>query len=182
MTDQMSLSGFESPDYQEEQFLESIFPKLMEAVESKGGEPNLLTKKPTQTDSKSSGYTVVYFHNFTAFRLRMRGKQFYISLPVSFSDLIPEGFPIKRMESDPKYIRILVNQEYPIERYSDFLALVAGETVNRYPKEYDCCSRYLECSDAKTCIHPDRIMALGCGYRKILHSGRIFYGKNRNVD
>ena len=50
------------------------------------------------------------------------------------------------------------------------------------PKEISCCSRYEQCSDNKKCIHPDKNIALGCNYRKILHSGRIFYGKNRNVD
>lgn len=44
-----------------------------------------------------------------------------------------------------------------------------------------CCSRYLECSDAKQCVHPDPAFALGCGYRKILASGKIYYGENRNV-
>ena len=27
----------------------------------------------------------------------------------------------------------------------------------------------------------DKAFALGCGYRKILSSGRIFYGNNRNI-
>lgn len=182
MNGQIALLGFEPPDYKETQFLESIFSKLIEAVESQGGDSNLLTKKASQTDSKSSGYTAVFFHNFTAFRLRMRGKQFYISIPIVFLDLIPDEYPIKRIKSDPKYIRILVNQEHPIESYTDFLAMIAGETVNRYPKDFDCCSRYMECSDAKACVHPDKSFALGCGYRKVLHSGLIFYGKNRNID
>lgn len=182
MNDQITLAGFEAPDFKESCFLDSIFQRLETAVEANGGDRKLLNCRATQADSKSSGYTAVYFHNFTAFRLKMRGKQFFISLPIVFSDLIPDGFPTKKMISDPKYIRILVDQDHPIDSYSNFLAKIAGETVNRYPKEWDCCSRYMECSNAKTCIHPDKAFALSCGYRKILNSGRIFYGENRNID
>ena len=46
---------------------------------------------------------------------------------------------------------------------------------------FDCCSRYLACSNAKKCIHPDIMMASQCTYRQNLHAGRIFYGENRNV-
>ncbi len=46
---------------------------------------------------------------------------------------------------------------------------------------YGCCSRYLECSDAKQCTHPDIMFAVQCAYRKNLMAGRIFYGKNANV-
>ena len=56
------------------------------------------------------------------------------------------------------------------------------DAINRLPKSWDCCSRYMECSNAKRCVHPDPSLALECGYRKILASGKIYYGENRNVD
>ena len=56
-----------------------------------------------------------------------------------------------------------------IENHADVLAKVVIATIDRMPKEWDCCSRYLECSDAKHCVHPDPAFALGCGYRKILN-------------
>lgn len=31
-------------------------------------------------------------------------------------------------------------------------------------------------------VHPGKAVALECGYRKILASGRVFYGERRNVD
>lgn len=51
------------------------------------------------------------------------------------------------------------------------------------PAEYDfsCCSRYMECSNQKHCIHDDKSIALKCSYRKKLENGIIFYGENRNV-
>lgn len=112
----------------------------------------------------------------------MRKAQQYFSVPALFEDLIPDSFPKKRLQSQTDFIRLPIDGEHPAESYIDFLAKIAGETVNRYPKAWDCCSRYLECSDAGKCVHPNRVFALDCGYRKILASGRIFYGERRNID
>lgn len=178
----MAFIGFEDPEYHEKEFLSTIEPDLRAAVESMGGDSDLLSIAATKPAKFSAGgYTVVKFGNLTAFRLRIRGKQHSISIPLSLADLIPEDAPSKKPTKNEKYYRVLITDEYPLENYSSFLVNVVSETVNRYPKEWDCCSRYLECSDAKTCVHPDKTFALGCGYRKILSSGRIFYGKNRNI-
>lgn len=180
---QISLIGFESPEEKEHSFIESILPALKTAIEAHGGTGNLLTYKSTKPNEKTGdGYTAVFCGNFTIFRLKMRKGQHYISLPSLFSDLVPDGYPVKQLKSELKYFRLIIDAQHPVEFYTDFLARISGETVNRYPKEWDCCSRYMECSDAKTCVHPDKAFALGCGYRKILNSGRIFYGKNRNID
>lgn len=176
MDEQITLSGFELPEFYEIQYLDSVFPRLQNAVTEHGGEGQNLSYFPT------TGYTAVSFLKLTCFRLKLRGKQHYVSVPMVFSDLIPSSFPQKQTQSDSKYIRILIDEAHAVETYTDFLITIAGETVNRYPKGWDCCSRYLECSNARTCIHPDKIFALECGYRKILNSGRIFYGENRNID
>lgn len=42
-------------------------------------------------------------------------------------------------------------------------------------ERFDCCSRYKECSAAGKCVHPDKIYATSCGYRKNLLKGKIFY-------
>ena len=46
---------------------------------------------------------------------------------------------------------------------------------------FGCCSRYEDCSNAKECLHPDKTIAAACAYKKNLESGRIFYGRNKNV-
>lgn len=175
MDRQIALSGFESPEYHEKVFLSAIESDLRAAVESMGGDSQLMKISAT------SSYTAVLFGNLTAFRLRIRGKQRYISIPLTLADLIPNDAPTRNSSADGKYRRVLITDQHPLNSYTDFLINVVGETVNRYPKEWDCCSRYLECSNAKTCVHPDKAFALGCGYRKILSAGRIFYGENRNI-
>lgn len=182
MDSQIALTGFEAPEYHEKEFLSAIEPNLRAAVKSMGGDGGLLSITATKpTKFSAGGYTVVKFGNLTAFRLKIRGKQHYISIPLSLTDLIPEGAPSKKPTKNEKYHRVLITDEHPLDGYISFLANVVSETVNRYPKEWDCCSRYLECSDTKTCVHPNKAFALVCGYRKILSEGRIFYGKNRNI-
>ena len=46
---------------------------------------------------------------------------------------------------------------------------------------FGCCSRYQACSDAKECLHPDKLFAFACKYRENLEQGKIFYGKNKNI-
>lgn len=175
MDSQITLTGFEPSEHLEKEFLATIESNLRAAVEEVGGDSQ------SMKISVTSSYTAVLFKDLTAFRLKLRGKLHYIFIPLTLSDLIPNDAPYKKPPKGEKYYRVLITDEHPIDSYTSFLVDVVGETVNRYPKEWDCCSRYLACSDAKKCVHPDKAFALVCGYRKILRSGRIFYGKNRNI-
>lgn len=177
MDEQITLTGFEGPEASESRFLDMIFPEMQAIVANKFVPVELLIRDP-----KASGYTVVSYHGFTVFRLKLRGKKHYFSVQTLFSDLISKDYPTQRTKSEENYIRVLVDQDHPIESYIDLLLAITGASIDRLPKVWDCCSRYLECSDAKTCVHPDKVFALDCGYRKILNSGRIFFGKNRNID
>lgn len=47
---------------------------------------------------------------------------------------------------------------------------------------FSCCSRFNQCSDAKKCVHENKLYSTACIYRKNLEAGHIFYGKNRNID
>lgn len=42
---------------------------------------------------------------------------------------------------------------------------------------FGCCSLYEECSRALKCLRADRPEYGGCGYRRNLEDGRVFYGK-----
>lgn len=175
MCDQLSLDLSPAAQWTEASFFESIEGDLKAAVEATGADPELLVFNNLKT------YSSVMYNSFTCFRIKLRGKQHYISFPALFRDLATDFDSLKR-EPDGKYYRVSVDENHPVMDYKQFLCKIAGETINRFPKEWDCCSRYEACSDAGHCIHPDKTFSLGCGYRKILNSGRIFYGKNRNVD
>lgn len=45
---------------------------------------------------------------------------------------------------------------------------------------FACCSSFIECSDAKKCVHVNKLYSKACIYRRHLDDGDIFYGKNKN--
>lgn len=60
-------------------------------------------------------------------------------------------------------------------------SIIIKSAIKATPKSYDCCALYTECSDARRCVNQSE-SSFGCGYRKVLADGRVFYGKNRNID
>lgn len=47
---------------------------------------------------------------------------------------------------------------------------------------FGCCNDHVRCSDAGYCLHLNEKEYWGCGYRKNLEAGRIFYGKNAKTN
>lgn len=86
------------------------------------------------------------------------------------------------VDSSKAFIRTDICSVEEIPDHLDKIKLSCQYILDRLPKEFSCCSRYMQCSDAKICVHPDKPFAAGCFYRKVLHSGRVFYGENRNID
>ena len=79
---------------------------------------------------------------------------------------------------------------FPIATAPEACAVVA-DMVNAVCKDrreaqtgvaFGCCNDFIRCSDALKCLKAKDPDYIGCQYRKNLEAGRIFYGKNRNVD
>lgn len=69
-----------------------------------------------------------------------------------------------------------------IKDYESRIAAALQYVIDQLPTEYSCCSRYEECSDARSCTNPIDEIAAKCSYRKKLQKGIVFYGKNRNAE
>jgi len=80
------------------------------------------------------------------------------------------------------FIRIPLNRMQPISSFTEVL-LAAYKSAYRENADvsFGCCSRFIECSDARRCTNPNRIFALGCAYKDNLENGRVFYGRNPTV-
>lgn len=167
---------FNEPTSPEMEFLQSIQHRLEHEIEEYAGDSSILRFV------QNANYVSVMVGTSFAFSIRLQGKLPFISIQNSNTDLIPEGSNTRKSTSQGNHTQILLGDAENISNYVDFMVEVIKATVDRYPSDWNCCSRYMECSDAKHCTHPDRKFALSCGYQKILRSGRIFYGKNRNID
>ena len=89
----------------------------------------------------------------------------------------------KQQSSDEAYddrFRIPLNSSNLIEWVKSVVQYKISNYVTSAPS-FGCCSQFQECSDAKKCIHPNRMYSTACSYRCNLEAGRIFYGKNRNI-
>lgn len=64
-----------------------------------------------------------------------------------------------------------------MQQLSEVYMLVLSELGG---ESFGCCARYIECSDAGKCVHPDYFTSLACLYKRNLDNGRVFYGKNQN--
>ena len=67
----------------------------------------------------------------------------------------------------------------------NFINSVILYRLNHYrtaESTFSCCSEFIQCSDAKKCVHENKLYSTACTYRHNLENGRIFYGKNRNID
>lgn len=160
----------------EMKFLQSIQARLEHEVTEYAGDPSIIRFV------QNANYVSVMVGTSFAFSIRLQGKLPFISIQNSNTDLVPVSANTRKSTSQGNHTQILLGDAENISNYVDFMVEVIKATVDRYPSDWNCCSRYMECSDAKHCIHPDRKFALSCGYQKILRSGRIFYGKNRNID
>ncbi len=79
------------------------------------------------------------------------------------------------------WARIVINTIDDVLLMSKPLSMIFVLVLTKAGAGFGCCSRYMQCSDAKKCVHPDLFTSLACGYRRNLEDGRIFYGKNKNI-
>ena len=92
-------------------------------------------------------------------------------------------YEISNIKSLPDFTRVIFNDS-DFEKVTKYLFQFSENYVDEhYTPDYtfDCCHLYMQCSDARRCVDPDRIHAKSCTYRKKLETGLIFFGKNRNV-
>lgn len=136
--------------------------------------------KNTIEEEKNKGFITVWFFKKAVMRVRRLKKSVRIDLKTEFSkDLDLENYLIPMNEknwSSTEYCDVV------IEKIINNADKVYEKCYLEASEPFGCCSRYLECSDKRRCIQPDRELARDCKYKRHLEEGRIFYGKNRNIN
>lgn len=133
------------------------------------------------TCRKASGYYSILYRGNTVIARLGGVKKKYISVPAGALSQT-DHYKEEASQADHNgYAKIPLNSFSDAQNYVSLLQEVLQVIIERSGKEFDCCSRYLECSDARQCIHPDPQFGLKCGYRLVLKEGKVYYGKNRNI-
>lgn len=133
---------------------------------------------------KGKAYSSIWYGTQMAFRLCCRNDHHYFGVSNAYIGFASDEIA-QRITSDGRSDGFTNYEFMPthdgIMLFSTFLSSTLDAAIDALPKEFDCCSRFEECSDAMHCTNPNPNIATGCGYRKIMKTGRIFCGKNRNI-
>lgn len=180
--EQLDLFSTKPPDRvagnisDERKAFDIIYPELCDLIDNSPIDSGVLIFKEINNCSS------VYFlsSNMLFFQIRFRKKSRFLLLPEEFKDCLPDNTPIIKVKSDAGMMRISLSDPNDILQYASTLRTMLSMLSRKY-HEFDCCSRYEACSNAKACIHPNIKFALGCRYRYNLMDGKIFYGKNKNI-
>ena len=174
MMDQMCIDTMVS---EEQKAYEIVYPEINDIIFNAPIDSGILIFQEIGNCSS------VYFldANEIFFRVRLRKKSRYILIPQEYEDLLPNDTVVSKAKSDAGMLRITIQAPEDILRYVPILRDVLDRICRKH-RDFGCCGRYEECSNEKRCVHPDPKYALGCWYHKNLLDGKIFYGKNRNID
>lgn len=170
---------------QEQLAYSKIVSFLSPILLSYGLDPNSLKISPL--DAKCS----IYFGSESDLfcRLRFRGKKNYIELPIQFSEEASKYGVVEKPRhasvsvlNNKDFCKLLCSSCDDLSALEPLFIHVLNCAIDNLSSEFGCCSRYLECSDAKKCVNPRKELALQCYYLKNLRKGYIFYGKNKIKD
>ena len=129
-----------------------------------------------------SAYSTVMFGSDLLFRICMRGKSSYFSIPNKYKYYFPDcKFYTTKVDEKAGFCRADITS-FDAVKLSDSFGALLEKVIYSQPKEMDICDLYEQCSLEKRCVIKNKELSLHCGYKKILKSGRIFYGPNRNID
>lgn len=95
---------------------------------------------------------------------------------------LPDSAEVKELKSDHNFKHVLFGtDDGSVIPYIKENILYCLRNYHSKAKSFGCCSRFIECSDAKRCVHVNKLYSTSCTYRRNLEAGNIFYGKNKNV-
>lgn len=90
---------------------------------------------------------------------------------------------IKKTGTNPQHIGITFMAADTT--FYEYVKTAVLHSVSHYETSepaFSCCSQFIKCSDEKKCVHANKLYSTACVYRHNLENGKIFYGKNRNID
>lgn len=90
---------------------------------------------------------------------------------------------IEKKGNSPQHVIVsFTSDNIEVYNYIESAILYRLSQYRTAEPTFSCCSKFNQCSDAKKCVHENKLYSTACTYRKNLENGRIFYGENRNID
>ena len=98
---------------------------------------------------------------------------------------VPDSATVIEKYKDGDLLNYIVQFNETDNNIVEYVKQLAYHGVKGYKTKeapFGCCSQFEVCSDAKECLHVNKLYATACKYRYNLENGKIFYGKNKNID
>lgn len=123
--------------------------------------------------------------NSVVMNIREKKDKLDLVIPVAQYNSVDHsvGLECKQLKSDPNNIHVIIRKND--DALSEFVKCHIEYRIEHYSSKastFGCCSKFIQCSDARKCLHENRLYSKACSYRIHLDAGEIFYGKNRNID
>ncbi len=124
--------------------------------------------------------------NIFFIRLKTTGEFRYIGFKKKYLHwFIKHEIPYTEIKSDEGFFRVLLEDFPKVMQYretGELIDLVTEMFLDAVNFEhFGCCHKYVDCSNAKKCLHEDFLYSTACLYRKNLEKDIIFYGVNKNL-
>lgn len=176
--DQITNKGKEENEENplEREAFEVLLPELADILHEHNLGADAILFTPLK--DKSSIYLIK--QSSLIFGIRMRKNTWYAAISEWFAEYLPERAEISRTVSEGGVVRVKLSAPQDILICKDAIRESLRYQISRF-HTFDCCGRFEQCSDALRCLHPDPEASLGCSYKRNLLSGKIFYGKNKNI-
>lgn len=174
MMDQLCMDTM-VPD--EQKAFEVLYPEIQDLLLDAPMESGILSFHLNQDGTGS----VTFLNTSEVFvNIRLQKEKHYFRVSTEHEDLLTPDIPTATTKTDRNsgFLRIPIDTYTDILKYVPLLRAVLAR-ICRKNRDFGCCSRYIECSDAKACVHPNPEFAIRCWYRTNLDDGKIFYGKNK---
>ncbi len=160
----------------EKDSFQAILPELADILDEQGLKEDAMHLNPLKDRSSIS---LISSSNPICW-VRFRKKSHYLVIQEQFEPLLPSTSVVTKTKSLIGFIRVELETAQDICLYRDAIRASLKDCIAKY-HTWDCCGYYVECSDAKKCVHPNPYESIGCRYKRNLLAGRIFYGKNKNI-
>ena len=133
----------------------------------------------TTTKLKTGNQTAFKCYGSVLFYFVENSNGIYLKCPADIK--VNEFYPSATQYKDGSW-KAVINLSFD---FDTFIRVMAEECNDIYSttfvSTFGCCSDFIGCSDALKCLHTDDPFYRGCGYRRTLENGRVFYGKNKTI-
>lgn len=172
INEQISFDSLNSSDKSEL----DVFEQISKLIKEEYSDQSNMTLKENKL------YHAICFFDVPKLRIRIVRKEVCLEIPEHFSDEMKEHSIEAKLMSD-HYFRVVLHNGVVNSNIKSLIFDIYEYCYRQYSEDrFDCCSKYLECSDNRKCLYEGQPFSRACSYRYTMtKKKKIFYGKNRNV-